>query len=305
MQKTFGFIVAVCFMCFCGCGTTMTPVMKDSSAGKTDGVISSLEQGTDIEERLDTGQTPLMIAAFKGDKDTVAKLLDKGANIESRDNFGRTPLMFAVLGGDGPTIETLLNRGAVINIKDNYERTAHFLGSQTPHFNIVTKVLENHPDIKVTPFNLSIIDFQKKWKEVAKHKKDEWESPDAVNKKPYYRNVINKKLAVSTSSPGYSISILTLGPYQNKVYWASVSLMRLNELFMLFYLIDIDNLLKVVDPSLTEQERHKITTDLGITGKKANFSKRQDYVIVNGIVYSIEIGLREGTYLHFTAYPRQ
>jgi hypothetical protein len=294
MQTIVRIVLACILLGLLGCSTGLTPLSKASLDGKTSRVVALIEQGHDIEEKLDTGQTPLMVAALGGHNETVAKLIEKGANIESRDIHGRTPLMYAVLGGDIVTIKTIIESGSDINRKDDYERTAHFIGSQTPHFRVVTKVLESEPKINVFPVDFTINDFKEKWNTLNWGNIGEWELPSAENSRPYYRWGFAKW-----------DTILTVGPYKNKVYWASLSLMRYHPLRYVGYGTALYKLIELIDPSLEHGQRGKIAEDLGVFKAGDRFAPTYNFIVVNNIVYSMEISMREGTLMHFTAYHQQ
>lgn len=294
MQKAIVAVLMVAILGVSGCAISMTPLMKASIDGRTEKIISLIENGAHVDENNETGQTPLMLAVLSGQIKSAEVLLEKGANFESKDVYGRTPLMFATLGGDVSAIELLLSRGAGINIKDNFERTAHFLGSQTPHFEVVCQTLENHKEISIKSFDFTVSELQIQWQPTKKPIPGQWESPDAAEGRPYYRNVLNYMEPI----------ILTIGPYRNRVYWASVSLNKLPQvLFLAYYGATVLSLIEVADPSVTKEEKSKILDDLKLYDDFRTSGIR--YTIHNDTVYSLEVGLRKDAYWHFTTYPRQ
>jgi len=284
-----------------GCATAkQTPVISsltDAAArGKTDTVALLLKQGADIEEKTSVEQTPLMLASLTGKTSTVEVLLNNGAALEARDKFGRTPLMYAVLGGNTETVRTLLDRGADINAKDNVEGTPYFIASQTIYFFQTRAVLENNQHLKVKTFDFSTEEFQKKWieklKEPAPDSEFNWEKPSAPDKRPFYRTKAGDLMA------------LMMGEYKDKAYWAAVSPVLTREAPYILFLFHVDNLIALTNPGISFEEKEKIMSDLKLTGKYPDFSQRIDFVVARGIVYLIEVSMREGTPLYFCAFPR-
>ena len=285
-----------------GCTTAKpTPVisslMDAAVQGKTDTVALLLKQGADIEEKTSVQQTPLMMAALAGQTPTVKVLIDNGAALEVRDEFGRTPLMCALLGGNPETVQTLLDRGADINAKDYSLATPYFIASQTFYFSRTRAVLESNQHLKVNTFDLTPEEFQKKWSEtlriVFKNFDATWDKPSPGNKRPFYR-----------AKPGDMIALM-MGEYQGKAYWAAVAPILNREAPYIVFLFYIDSLIALTNPGLSVDEREKIISHLKLTDKNPDFSQRMNHVMVNGIVYSIEVQMREGTSLYFCAFPQQ
>jgi hypothetical protein len=285
-----------------GCATTKpTPIasslMEAAVQGKTDTVALLLKQGADIEEKTSIQQTPLIMAALAGQTPTVKILTDNGAALEARDKFGRTPLMCALLGGNAETVQTLLDRGADINAKDYSVATPYFIASQTVYFSQTRPVLESRSHLKVNTFDLPPEEFQKKWSEtlriVFKDFDVTWNKPAPDNKRPFYR-----------AKAGDTMSLM-MGEYQGKAYWASVAPVLSRETPYLVFVFYVDSLIALTNPGLSVEEREKIVYHLKLTNENHDFSQRMNHVMVNGIVYSIEVQMREGTPLYFCAFPQQ
>ena len=285
-----------------GCATAKpTPVisslMSAAVQGKTDTVALLLKQGADIEEKTSVQQTPLMMAALAGQTPTVKLLIDNGAALETRDKFGRTPLMCALLGGNAETVQTLLDRGADINAKDYSVATPYFIASQTVYFYQTRAVLESNQQLKVNTFDLTPEEFQTKWSEtlriVFKAFDVTWDKPSPDNKRPFYRAKAGDMMA------------LMMGAYQGKAYWASVAPILNREAPYIVFLFYIDSLIAATNPDLSVDEREKIISHLKLTDENPDFSQRMNHVMVNGIVYSIEVQMREKTSLYFSAFPQQ
>jgi hypothetical protein len=285
-----------------GCTTTKTtPVISSLTdaavQGKTDTVASLLKQGANIEEKTSAQQTPLMMAALAGKTSTVKVLIDNGAALETRDKFGRTPLMCALLGGNAETVQTLLDRGADINAKDYSVATPYFIASQTVYFSQTRAMLENNRQLKVKTFDVTPEEFQKKWSEtlrvVFKDSNVTWDEPSPDSKRPFYRAKAGDMMA------------LMMGEYRGKAFWASVAPHLTHETPYIAFLFYIDSLIALTNPDLSVDEREKIMSDLKLTDKNPDFSQRMNHVMVNGIVYSIEVQMREATPLYFCAFPQQ
>lgn len=285
-----------------GCATSkpvalMSPLIDAAIRGKTDTVALLLKQGADIEEKTSLQQTPLLLAALTGQTSTIEVLLNNGAALEARDQLGRTPLMYSLLGGNPKTVQALLDRGADINAKDNYEGTPYFIASQTINFFQTRALLENNKHLSIRTFDLSTEEFQKKWteklNEIAPDSEFTWEKPSPPHKRPFYRAKAGDLMA------------LMMGEYQNKAYWASVSPVLTRAAPYLLFLFHVDTLIALTNPGISLEEKEKIISDLKLTDKNPDFSQRMDFVMVNGIVYLIEINMRKGTPLYFCAFPRQ
>ena len=81
--------------------------------------------------------------------------------------------------------------------------------------------------------------------------------------------------------------------------------MRYHPLRYVGYGTALYKLIELVDPSLDHGQIGKIAEDLGVFKSGGRFAPRYNYVLVNDIVYSMEISMREGTLMHFTAYHQQ
>ena len=275
----------------------ISSLMDAAVQGKTDTALSLIKGGADIEERTSIQQTPLMMAALAGHEPTVRALLNSGANIEARDKFGRTPLMCALLGGDPAIVQALIDRGANINAKDYSAATPYFIASQTIYFFQTRTVLDNNKQLRVRTFDLTTEEFQKKWGETlqAAFKDYEviWDKPSPANNRPFYRTRAGDFMA------------LMMGDYQGRAYWASVAPVLSREAPYIVFLFYIDSLIALTNPGLSIDERERIISHLKLTDKNPDFSQRMNHVMVNGIVYSIEVHMREGAPLYFCAFPQQ
>ena len=175
--------------------------------------------------------------------------------------------------------------------------TPYFIASQTIYFSQTRPVLENNPQLKVKTFDLTPEEFQKKWTETLqvlfKDFEVTWDPPSPDKKRPFYRAKAGDMMA------------LMMGEYQGKAYWGAVAPILNREAPYVIFLFYIDSLIALTNPGLSVDEREKIVSHLKLTNANPDFSQRMNHVMVNGIVYSIEVQMREGTSLYFCAFPQQ
>ncbi|XP_009076591.1 PREDICTED: 2-5A-dependent ribonuclease, partial [Acanthisitta chloris] len=81
-------------------------------------VLELLEQGADVNSKIEGGWTPLHTAVQSGQEDMVRLLLDKGACLYDRKDNGGTALTEAGIAGNVNILELLLDRGLNINDHD-------------------------------------------------------------------------------------------------------------------------------------------------------------------------------------------
>ncbi|NXK64661.1 RN5A ribonuclease, partial [Sylvietta virens] len=86
--------------------------------GAREAVLELLEQGADVNSKVDSGWTPLQTAVQSGDKDLVQLLLDRGASLHARKDNGGTAFTEAGIAGNVGILELLLERGADVNDRD-------------------------------------------------------------------------------------------------------------------------------------------------------------------------------------------
>ncbi|NXC94908.1 RN5A ribonuclease, partial [Certhia familiaris] len=81
-------------------------------------VLELLEQGADVNSKVESGWTPLQTAVQTGEKDLVQLLLDRGASLHARKDNGGTAFTEAGIAGNVEILGLLLERGSDINDQD-------------------------------------------------------------------------------------------------------------------------------------------------------------------------------------------
>ncbi|NXS05651.1 RN5A ribonuclease, partial [Oxylabes madagascariensis] len=84
----------------------------------TEAVLELLEQGADVNSKVDSGWTPLMTAVQTREEDLVRLLLDRGASLHARKDNGGTAFTEAGIAGNVGILKLLLERGSDINDQD-------------------------------------------------------------------------------------------------------------------------------------------------------------------------------------------
>ncbi|NWH94861.1 RN5A ribonuclease, partial [Aegithalos caudatus] len=81
-------------------------------------VLGLLEQGADVNSKVDSGWTPLQTAVQTGEEDLVQLLLDRGASLHARKDNGGTAFTEAGIAGNVGVLNLLLECGSDINDQD-------------------------------------------------------------------------------------------------------------------------------------------------------------------------------------------
>lgn len=92
--------------------------------GQREKVLELLENGADVNSKVEFGWTPLHSAVQSGDKEMVQLLLDKGACPHARKDNGGTVFIEAAMVGNVEILELLFGCGFNINDSDNNGFTA-------------------------------------------------------------------------------------------------------------------------------------------------------------------------------------
>jgi hypothetical protein len=114
---------------------------------KTERALALLENGADINSRVEDGKTLLMWAAEGRSPGIVQQFLDKGADVNARSKDGYTALMSAAYGGERTTVTMLLDKGADVNAKDDNGWTALMSAARTGHRNAAEVLLDRGADV--------------------------------------------------------------------------------------------------------------------------------------------------------------
>ena len=129
--------------------------------GNTEALKVLIENGADVNEKLDNGLTPIMLATRNNHMETVSALAENMADLNAQDKTGKTALMYAASNGLPNIIKLLIEKKANLEIKDNEDQTALFRAVKYG-YNEATKILaDNKAQINIknkenqTPLKLS------------------------------------------------------------------------------------------------------------------------------------------------------
>lgn len=124
--------------------------------GHLETVHALLDQGAEIDLRLDKGSTALHIAVQEGHLETVRALLDQGADINLTVDNRSTALHIAAHNGNVEILKTLLIKGADPNARNLNGSTSLNIAKEMEHMDII-EVLQ--PLKKINPFMNAILKF--------------------------------------------------------------------------------------------------------------------------------------------------
>ena len=103
---------------------TTAMLFSSVSLGDSDKVESLIEQGADVNGRVEGGYTPLIIAAREGHGPIVRLLIDKGADVNAKEDNGVTALMTAAAKKRHDIAKILVDAGADVNASNKKGLTA-------------------------------------------------------------------------------------------------------------------------------------------------------------------------------------
>ena len=108
-------ITILLVLCLTSLPAIAGPLHEAAKSGDVAQIRTLLNQGADINARVENGYTPLHWAARYGHIEAVRVLLKAGALINARDEKERTPLHYAAGYGHVEAVRVLLKAGANIN----------------------------------------------------------------------------------------------------------------------------------------------------------------------------------------------
>lgn len=124
-----------------------TPLQIAVTGGKTDVVRLLIEKGADINGRLPDQRTPLHTAAYMGRTDEAKFLIEKGADIRARDEKQNTPLHTASTFGKTDVARVLLDKGADINARNTDKDTPLHLAARGGKIDVAKLLVERGADV--------------------------------------------------------------------------------------------------------------------------------------------------------------
>nr|XP_054774564.1 serine/threonine-protein phosphatase 6 regulatory ankyrin repeat subunit B-like [Lytechinus pictus] len=113
----------------------MTYLYMAAQSGHLDTVDYFLSNGSDVNEKNDTGHIPLHAAAANGSLEIVEKLINHGSNVNKMADDGSTPLHAAAHSGRSDVVQYLISNGA---IKTRFEgMTVLYIAAQRGHIDLI------------------------------------------------------------------------------------------------------------------------------------------------------------------------
>lgn len=96
----------------------LEPIHVSAREGKTQELLSHIENGVSVNLRDSEGRTPLHWAVDRGHFDAVETLIGKNADVNAKDDEGETPLHYAIVCEREAVAELLVKHKADINTRD-------------------------------------------------------------------------------------------------------------------------------------------------------------------------------------------
>ncbi len=124
-------------------------LIKAAEHGEIYSVKATIDNGADVNTRMNDGMTPLMYSSMGGYLEIVRILITFGANVNAKTIHGVTPLMYSSLGGHLGIVRALIAKGADVNAMTNDGKTVLMLASTGASLDIVKILLGNGADATV------------------------------------------------------------------------------------------------------------------------------------------------------------
>ncbi|KAM9129412.1 2-5A-dependent ribonuclease-like isoform 3-T3 [Pangshura tecta] len=122
--------------------------------GSVKTVRQLLEEGADVNSKVEGGWTPLHSAVQADQEEIVNLLLEQGADPHARKDNGATPFIIAGIVGNVNLLELFLSKGSEINEKDNNGFTAFMEAAWYGKEKALKFLYENFSDEKEMDVNL-------------------------------------------------------------------------------------------------------------------------------------------------------
>lgn len=126
---------------------TSTPITKAISMGSLKIVEYLIEQGADLDIKLNTGEGALTKAAKHGRIQIMQQLLEAPINIHTEDQAGWTPLDYAMIHGYYPMAKMLFDKGLEPKNLDFYISSQKTFIDKKIDFKLMIDCLEQNVDM--------------------------------------------------------------------------------------------------------------------------------------------------------------
>jgi ankyrin repeat protein len=129
------------------------------AAGSLEQVAFAINNGANVNAKIDVGRTPLMFAAaFNPDPEVLKALLSAGADVHARSNEGwsseggMTPLMAAAIGSNPEKIRALIDAGSDVNARNRAQWSPLLLaaGSEISNPEAIKMLIDAGADVNVS-----------------------------------------------------------------------------------------------------------------------------------------------------------
>jgi len=124
-------------------------LIKAAEYGEINSLRSALDNGADVNARMNDGMTPLMYASVGGHLEVARILIGLGADVNARTKDGVTSLMYSSLGGYQEIVRTLIAKGADVNAVTSDGKTVLMIASVGGHPEVVKHLLSNGARVEI------------------------------------------------------------------------------------------------------------------------------------------------------------